>query len=100
MDQQRRGFQLGWLDKLAIKNGSLLITALSIALPLYNRFVATEHSLNELRKSVDKLSTAVTELHQELAAEKSNSAMLALRLSILERQQSTPRLFDATDHQP
>lgn len=90
-DRDKR--ELGWVDKLAIKHGSLLITALAIAIPMYTRFVAAEHQLSELRKSVDKLSEAVTALHQELQTEKSNSAIMALRLNLLEQQEKTPRLF-------
>jgi putative effector of murein hydrolase len=90
---KQRATELGWLDKLAIKHGSLLLTALAIAIPLYTRFVQLEHSLKQLQVSVDKLSGTVNALHEELAAEKSTTALLSLRLSILEKETNQPRLF-------
>ena len=93
MDKQRKADGLGWLDKLAIKNGSLLLTGLAIAVPIYTRFVTTEQSLNELRKSVDKLSGVVESLRTELQQEKSNNALVALRLSVVEHQLTQPRLL-------
>lgn len=92
MDKQRKT-ELSWIDKLIVKNGSLFIGLLAIAIPLYTRFIAMEHRLSELQKSMEKMTTAVTALHEELQAEKSTTALLSLRLSILEKETTQPRLF-------
>lgn len=100
MDKQRKAADLeetrtglGWLDKALIRNGSLVLSALAIVIPLYTRFVTMEHRMQELQKSVERLTQTVSALHEELAAEKTTAAMLSLRLSYLEEQQKTPGLF-------
>lgn len=100
MDKQRKAADLeetrtglGWLDKALIKNGSLVLSALAIVIPLYARFVSMEQRMHELQRSVEKLTITVTALHDELAAEKSTSALLSLRLSYLEQANKQPGLM-------
>ena len=78
---------------LVIQNGSLILTAVGAVITMYMRFVAAEHQLAELKQSIDRLNVTVNALSQELQTEKSNSVIMSLRLSVLERQDTNPRLF-------
>lgn len=90
MDQQRK---LNGLDKLIIKNGGLVLTALTILIPMYKTFVVMEHRLSELQKSVETLTASVTSLNQELQTAKTNNVVMTLRLNQLEQISHKPGLF-------
>lgn len=94
MDKQpKRQLDLSFIDKLAIKNGSLVLTLFLVLAPLYARFVMLENRLKDLQKSVENLTAVTTALREDLAAEKATTSILALRLSYLEKTSTKPGLF-------
>lgn len=60
------------------------ISALTIIIPLYSRFVATENEISKLVKAVDESTRTIRELNAEVAKLKTTNALLEYRLSTIE----------------
>ena len=82
----------GWAET-AVKYGTFITAAIGFIFTLYTRFISMEHTLFSLKESVDTLNKTCVTLQQELAAEKSTTTILSMRLSVLERETQAPRLF-------
>lgn len=94
MDKQpKRQLDLSFIDKLALKNGSLVFTLFLVLAPLYARFVMLEDRLKGLQKSVENLTAVTSALREELSSEKATTSVLTLRLSYLEKSSTKPGLF-------
>lgn len=84
---------INWVE-LIVKYGTFITSVVGVLFTLVTRFVAMEHKLEELTRTMERLNTTVTSLHEELATEKSTTALLSLRLSVLERETTKPRLAE------